>query len=424
VKELASSFGVLLAGVFKMENKVTDYHTGSVSSLVRYVMYTFFVINGILPAISLLWNKEVFSLQINWLIYPVFLCSLAVALILRFKTTVEFFGLSLIIIAYGFLTYLNRGDMVLFFRIGFTMLPLSLLPYFEHADERLARIFWLLFSISMAATLYSVYLQLTGEIPYYTTEIVDGVEIGRISGGFAKPTALVTFLFPVYMYGFYERLVKGKLLWGHFICLAVFVFIVVIAHRTTIVAFALIYIFSFAYRYLNALIVWYYKKLIPFWLGIAGFLVVHILYYRFGLVEALRGRLPMWMAHADEFWNGPVLSMLLGQQQTVLNEKWKLLVWSLDEVHNNSFRTIIFFGIVGYFLYCVFLRHIVLYLNQNHDNAKIKFIMFSCFFYFILFAFTNEHTAYPTIIWPTFVWIFLLVGAKENTVLQVPYKYV
>jgi hypothetical protein len=214
-------------------------------------------------------------------------------------------------------------------------------------------------------------------------------------------------------------MVKGRFLIGNVISLVVLAFIIVIAHRTSIVSFAIIYLLSFFPAYLNAGVVWYYRNLVPFWMGVAGFVAIHILYLEFGLIEALRGRIPMWMAHAEEFWNGPMFSILLGKQQTVLPAKWGPLVWSLDEVHNNSFRTIIFFGLIGYFLYCYFLRHVVLYLDENQSDSKTKFIIFSCFVYFILFAFTNEHTAYPTIIWPTFVWIFLLVKTKEKTALQV-----
>jgi hypothetical protein len=398
-----------------MEGVIVRTESSLGDLLIKFLVYTFFFINGVLPAISLFWSTEIFSLQINWFIYPVFISALLIVLALRFKVTRELFVFLCIVVFYLLITFVNQGDIALLMRVCFTLLPFTMLSYFERKDATMLRLFWICFTISITATLYSVYLQLTGQIPYYTIELIDNVEVGRITGGYAKPTALVTFLFPIYLYGFYLQVVQKKRLVGHIISLGVFALVVVIAHRTTTAAFVLIYLMSFARSYLNFFILWYYKYLIPFWGALVGFIGINIAYHQYGLVEALRGRLPMWMIHSEEFWNGSLFEILFGKQRVMLDVQWKSALWALDEVHNNAFRTIIFFGMIGYLLYCLFLRHIVLYLNDNLPTRDIRFIMSACFLYFILFALTNEHTAYPTIIWPTFVWIFLLIRTKTST---------
>jgi hypothetical protein len=72
----------------------------------------------------------------------------------------------------------------------------------------------------------------------------------------------------------------------------------------------------------------------------------------------------MWTAHAETFFSGNLFNKLFGFQRILADPKfaYEPLVGPLamEEAHNNTFRTIIFFGIVGYFFYSLFIRWLVI----------------------------------------------------------------
>jgi hypothetical protein len=148
----------------------------------------------------------------------------------------------------------------------------------------------------------------------------------------------------------------------------------------------------------------------------------YISYYVYGIVEVrvLRGRIEMWTAHAETFFSGSLFNKLFGFQKILADPKfaYEPLIGPLamEEAHNNTFRTIIFFGIVGYFFYSLFIRWLVIRVYGSTENWDIRFIRFSCFTYLLLYMITNEPAYYGGYLYPILVCIlpvFVLNGKDE-----------
>lgn len=373
----------------------------------------FITIVAILPGISVFWMVSISGVQLNWLLYPVLLMiSIALILITK-KIPIECSLLVAVLCFYGTLAGLYQGNFAYLIRTGFSFLPLTILASY-YPSHHSKRIFWIIFLTSLLIPIFLSYCQYMGWLEYYSYDTVDHEEVGRISGGYNKPSGFTVFLFPLYLLGFYFR-IHGRRWLGYLIIVFVVLLVHIIGHRTSEFAFLVILLLSFTPKIFGRLLRYYYLLFLNFWTGILLFFFVYLAYQRYGLIEALRGRLPMWMAHSFDYWHESSLrEIVLGKQSIMLSSLWNdnIAIWTLDEVHNNPFTVIVFFGLTGYFIYCLFMRR--LFLNHYGTNHTWRFIISACFFFHILFSFTNENISYPTIVWPIFAWLFLLKKTDES----------
>jgi hypothetical protein len=260
------------------------------------------------------------------------------------------------------------------------------------------------------------YLQYSGKLPYNDFDYIDGEQIGRMSGGYSKPMNLLAFLTPLYILSLYSIVQKKRTLIGWFGLAGILLVVYSIGHRTSLAAFLLMAMSMFFKRSVVIIIYNYYRYYLNFIIGVLFFLAFYILKLKEGLIDAIRGRIPMWQAHAEDFFQSDIFSILFGKHVMQLPEYYigNPIVVRYDEVHNNSFRTIILFGLVGYFLYCIFMRWIVLSSYHAQPNPGKRFIIFACFIYFIFYTVTNEPFYYASVIWPILIWIFLLRSKSEE----------
>jgi hypothetical protein len=257
-------------------------------------------------------------------------------------------------------------------------------------------------------------LQLCQLYPFYDTgESFWLVDEGRISGGYLKPNNLVAYFFPAYLYAFYlldkKETKKGIAL--ILICLLV-VFTTYL--RTGMLIYCLLLLSYFYSSHLDRLIHFYYRNYGPLVVGIATFFLLGIAFHKFGILHGLRDRLPMWQAHSAYFFNGEVGTILFGLSQIKLPDYFHqfLAVLSYTEAHNNTYRIIITFGIVGFTIYCLWMRQIYLSLREESQSPLHRFLTNSCFVYFIVYSTTNEPSFYASIFLTIFAWVFLV---KQQT---------
>ena len=372
---------------------------------------------ALLPFVSLFWDKELFILKINWVVYPFFIFGILSFVLARGRVNSQFILFSAVSVFY-FVIFLLRpkSDLENFVRVIISVLPFIFLPFFSDENLKRNRTFFVLYTVFFIPAFHFAYLQYTGKMPYYDFDYIDGQQIGRMSGGYSKPMNFIAFLTPLYILGLYLITVRKQRFLGGIFTLAILGIVYLIGHRTSLAAFVLILVAMFFKRITFFSIYNYYKYYLNFFTGLIIFGSVYVLKLREGLVDAIRGRIPMWQAHAEQFFESNILTVLFGMQRVQLPDYYEghPLVVRLDEVHNNSFRTILLFGIFGFFIYCTFMRWVVLSSYHSQPDQNKRFIIFACFIYYISYTITNEPVYYASIIWPILIWIFLLRGPTQQ----------
>ena len=205
---------------------------------------------------------------------------------------------------------------------------------------------------------------------------------------------------------------------GYSIVISIIFLLVIIGHRTSLISFLVVFISFFFQRSTIRILYNYYKYFLNFIVGISAFLGFYFFYYFFGLKDAMRGRVAMWEAHAQFFFDSSAFEILFGKQFILLDPKYAhenlIGPLALFEAHNNTFRTIIFFGVLGFLAYCIFMRWVVLKVHSIAQDGRILFLMFSCFTFLVLYSITNEPFYYGSVLWPILIWIFLAQSIKQD----------
>lgn len=364
----------------------------------------------------------ILGFKLNWMLYPVLLLGIGFAIFVRNRMPQATYLLCLFTLFYLLLSIARGESPETVFRVFTAVLPFTFIDFFykEHISDKTVKLFWIIYCSCFSIPIYYAYLQYIGEMPYYDYDSL-GVG-GRISGGYNKPMNFIVCLFPIYITSFYFIKVQRKKILGYSLIFFIYAFLLVIGHRTSLAAFLIIFISSFFSRTTVKVIYNYYRNFLNFFIGIFSFLMFYFFYWAFGIVEVrvLRGRIEMWTAHAETFFSGNLFNKLFGFQRILADPKfaYEPLVGPLamEEAHNNTFRTIIFFGIVGYFFYSLFIRWLVIKAYHSTEDWNIRFIRFSCFTYLLLYMITNEPAYYGGYLYPILVCILpvFVLNRKEE----------
>lgn len=380
------------------------YRFGIANSIYRLFLLT----TAVMPLASLFWDMSFFGLKANWAPYSIFL--IAPFLIpLRRKIPVEFVVLILFTAFYLLLAYLGGGEMESIIRFAIAIMPLTFYFLFEDITDSYHHYFWWIYCTIMLIPVYNSYMQYIGKLPFDEFDAVNGEVFGRMSGGYQKPMNLIAFTVPIFLLGFYLWKVRRLVFIGVSIVVAVLIAIYLIGHRTSLIAFLVIFVSSFFMRTTQKLVYAYYHYFLNFFIPLLAFIFFRLMLSTIGLWDKLRGRVPIWELHSQQFFDQGLINILLGSQRVMLGPEYRdPTVILIEEAHNNSFRTIIVFGLFGFFLYCFVMRKIVLHIQKRNYENSLKFIIFSCFTYFILYTVTNEPLYYGSVLWPVLIWIFLV----------------
>jgi hypothetical protein len=384
------------------------------------MLYKLFLITtAFMPLASLFWDVSLVSVKMNWAPYPLFLFAVVLTVSLKRKTPGEFVLLIFLAAFYLFLATVRGREVESIFRFVIAIMPLTFYFFFENITVSSHRYFWWIYCSLMLIPVFFSYLQYTGRMPYYEFDYSNDLKIGRISGGYNKPNNLIAFTLPIFLLGFYLWKVKARRLLGLSIVFAIMFGIFLIGHRTSLIAFVIIFFSSFFMSTTRKMIYSYYNYFLNFFVPILAFIGLRIMFSTVGLWDAIRGRVPVWQLHALQFFDQGPLSMLFGLQTVLIQPEYQDPTVVLnDEAHNNSFRTIIVFGLAGFFLYCLVIRKIVLHIQKADYSPRLKFILFSCFTYLILYCVTNEPLYYGATLWPIMIWIFLVQSMPSERKVQ------
>ncbi|MEQ9412676.1 MAG: hypothetical protein RIF39_02525, partial [Cyclobacteriaceae bacterium] len=381
-----------------------SFKVGIINTLYRFFVLT----TAVMPLTTLFWDVNFHWIKGNWVPYPIFLFAVAFVLIVRQKVPREFVILVFSSILYMLLALITGGEVESILRFSLAIMPLTFYFIFHDITDSNHRYFWWIYGTLLLIPLFNSYLQYTGKMVFSEFDYIDGEIVGRISGGYLKPMNLIAFTLPVYLFGFYLWKVKHQLFIGVTIVVAILVGIYIIGHRTSLIAFLAIFISSFFLSLTQRLIYTYYRYFLNFIIPILAFIAFRILLSTVGLWDKLRGRVPVWELHAWQFFDQGLFTILFGSQKVIIgNDYLDPSVVLIEEVHNNSFRTIVVFGLAGFFLYCVFMRKVVMNIKKYNYSSGFEFVLLSCFTYFIFYTVTNEPLYYASVLWPILIWIFL-----------------
>jgi hypothetical protein len=376
----------------------------------------FFSVLACLPAFALFWDYEILFIKTNW--FPLIPFALAGSIVILQKSfSNNTFRIAVIAVVFYALLFLYRkNEIEPLVRFVVAMMPLLLIHQLE-TDQRTLRLF---FNVYMTALLPAIVISVLQLMGYY--EVYDGgtalgfITIGRISGGYLKPNNLAAFFFPAYLYGFH-LLNERKKVPAAILIIASLLIVLISGLRTTIIIYLIIFPVYFFTPFFSELIRQYYKYHLPLLLGLGTFAISFFLYQKFGFMDGLRYRLPMWQAQADHFFNAPLHTILFGFGQVSLPDTYGQsgMVRSLIEAHNNSFRIVVTFGVFGFLLYCLLLRAVVMNIWEKEKNEpKRLFLKCACVLYFMIYAVTNEPAFYASITWCTMLWIFIKTQNDET----------
>lgn len=371
------------------------------------------------PLTALLWQQQISFFKLNWILYPIIMTAVALSIGIRRKAPNAFYALIMVFFLYSIYFLGRPTDWEGVFRIFITLLPLAFIRTLQQVQSAaMSRTFWILYLSSICVPLIISYLQYAGRFPYYEFDVDEVGQFGRISGGYNKPNNFVAFLFPLYLFGFYLWRIRRKKLEGILVIAFVLAIVYATGLRTAVFIFGLIFLASFYSRQTGLIVYGYYRNYVNFFIAIAAMAILYIFYHNFGIVDGLRGRIPMWLAHAETVFRSPLPEILTGKGRVLLGDEYKdvLLVGSRIEAHNNTFRTILVFGFIGYLLYCTFIRYVITTVYSEVEPSNVKFLRMACFLFLLLYSITNEPAYYSSIMWSVMIGVFPVWGKATDAI--------
>ena len=379
----------------------------------RIVAWVYLAILALGPLAGLFWQTHWGWIRASWILYPVMVLALLAAIRSSRKDPRSFLlGLAATLFYAAFFVW-HGGDWESIIRIVVALLPLFFIaPIRENISADMFRKFWVLYLVILLVPIFISVLQLLGYFPYYDSGMAYDFYPGRISGGYLKPNNLSAILFPAYLFGFY-LFYSGNKKSGATLAGSAFLIVLIGGLSTSVIAYGIIFLLAFVPRFSNAVIYRGFRYCIFIVIGISSFFALSLGRETIGLTEGLRKKLPMWMVNSEYFFHSKPVEILLGKGVVQLSlEAKKYGIASLSEVHNNDFRIMITFGILGYVLYGLLLRDVATRINKSSNSEQLKFLHSACLIHVLLYAVTNEPAFYAGIFWPLTAWIFFTVDPR------------
>jgi O-antigen ligase len=256
------------------------------------------------------------------------------------------------------------------------------------------------------------YLQFLGIVPFTDFDYIAGLSIGRVSGGYEKQVAMMSYLIYGFSIAMFYLVTTGKLFEKSCYLFYVIISLGVVAlstHRASIIIFIII-LFYFLYTYARK-----YMFIIPM---ISVFFIIK--YFDFlkelfvfsagigrgdiGLI--LRGKVGFWSDYLNNFASSGILNLIFGKGHSVLDTRSATyLPFLFDEPHSDYVRILYQFGIVGFVLFvtvlsCLVKRSYNFRRKAVDSNAKlIGDLGIVIGVVLVLYSITIEPTRYPSYWW-------------------------
>lgn len=370
---------------------------------------------ALLPLISLFWEQEIGFLKVNWILYPLVLCSLFSTILIQNRISKLFILLIFITLLYFLkaLAFSISPESVV--RMFVSIVPLFFLDVVARLqDRRTKRNIIIAYCLSVSLPIAYGLLQYTGRLPYTEFDVVGGAVIGRMSGGYDKPNNFAAFMFPLYILSFIvfkRHKVRGAILLTFVLCL-----VYLTGLRTIVGIYLIILVAYFFKRWTVGLVYNYYRYYLNFLVGIIFLASIYILYQSVGYVDAMRGRTITWEAHVSDFLGSAWHVVLTGKGHSNLGDYYSpdWYKGSPVEPHNNTLRVIIIFGLFGFAVYCAAMRYFAMRAFKQRSELFNKFLVSASFIFIMLYSITNEPLFYPSIFWIVLFGVFFSVDSDTS----------
>lgn len=294
---------------------------------------------------------------------------------------------------------------------------LSSFVFFALAGKMLSnqdfhKIFRFLMFFSLIPIIIS-YLQFAGIIPYTDFDVIGGIMIGRVSGGYEKQVAMMSYLMYSFSFAMFYYLTSYKFFHKMLFILyiaAVFSVIVLSTHRASLVVFMLIFLYF---------VLLYFKKrrnlILTSFLFVFAFLLIFFnlewvnLIFGFSNINNpesfTRGRITFWYDYINNLTSSGIFYLLFGKGHSVLDTEGDYLPKMFNEPHSDYVRILYQYGLIGLITYILFILIIIHRSIIYRRKSKVLqdkllgdmgiIIGFSLLFYSV----TIEPTRYPTFWW-------------------------
>ncbi len=305
-------------------------------------------------------------------------------------------------------------------RFSLSILPLlltaQLMNGLEDVDLKLPA---LVFLVGVSVTIVLAIMQLIGVLEYRDFDYVDGVQVGRISGGYEKPVIFTVVLFPVYLFA--VSLYSSRRALALIVIMAILGIVFLSGLRTALVVYLFLTLLLVLKLDLYIATRYFLKILGPTLLAV---LLVTLLWLVGELLPGaglLRGRLGMWIAHANEFFGAGTLRLVFGSGNTALDPATLVLfdVYHANEVHNDFIRILVYCGVSGSAIFSYLLyRHFALSKRQLNVTAEERKLLTYPVIFLLLYMITNEPSFYPSFFWLLVMSSLLIIEMKRRRTLS------
>lgn len=392
--------------VGKVEERILNYLLMKLSGY-RSFSLALLIVMLVAPLSNLLWHWHIGWIRLNWIAYPFLLLALALSISDARRVPASFLVAMGMGAMYLILFFLKGGAPENLVRLLLALLPLFFVKELRAGiDEISFSKFWKAYPVALLIPLLFCILQVFGLSPYYDSGMAYDLYPGRISGGYMKPNNLNAILFPAFLYGFYLYY-KGEKTKGMMLSGVLYLVVLVSGLRTSVMAYTIILLLALVPRISHRLITRAFNYGIFLVIGLSSFFILSFGLETLGILDGFRQRLPMWMVQSQYFFHSSVTEIWLGKGDVLLPEEArKFPIASLTEVHNNDFRLIITFGILGYIVYGLFLRQIANVISASNHSDQLKFLQSACLVHVVVYGITNEPAFYAGVFWPLIAWIF------------------
>lgn len=305
-------------------------------------------------------------------------------------------------------------------RFVLSLLPLllttQLIGGIKEVDLNLPALF---FALGVAVTIVLAFMQLAGVLEYRDFDYVDGVQVGRISGGYEKPVIFTVVLFPVYLLA--VSLYSSRRILALVAITAILGIVYLSGLRTALVVYMFLTAMLMMKLDLFVITRYFLKILGPTLLAVFLVTLLWVVGELLPGAGLLRGRLGMWIAHANEFYGAGGLRVLFGSGNTFLDPATLTLfdVYHANEVHNDFIRILVYCGLAGsaVFSFLIF-RHFDVTKRLLKISSEDRNLLTFPIIFLLLYMVTNEPSFYPSFFWLLVMSTLLILEMKRRRLLS------
>lgn len=267
------------------------------------------------------------------------------------------------------------------------------------------------------------YLQYIGVVGFTYIDYLSSGIIGRASGGYRTPMDLTRILFFVILYCFYfEKKEKKNIYYRIYIILSIGA-VIITYHRMSyiilILELGIWFIFTVKITWRNIVII---NLVLVVLVSIGSYKIIKYDSYSNSKISQLfnknlfetsdgsyfpsiRGRGAVWTGIIDDFKEANIGRKIIGNGTINFYYDNGYFYRNINEAHNDFFRHLHEYGILGLILYINLLFMLIKQVKKNFKYSidEISVMSLIAFIILILFSFTLDSFMYPNLLYNVFI---------------------